>query len=692
MSIALDAALSGLRVAQQQINTISANISNAGTVGYTKKTLPQDTQIINGQAVGVESSALTRVVNQTLIHDINQQAAAAGFISIQQSYFQQIQNFQGSPTDGTSLPDRITSLKNAFTQLSQSPNDATLQSQVLTTAQQTAHQINSFANLLNNMRAQAESEITANIQTINNDLNTIAKLNVQITSLASQGQNTADLEDQRDSAVNDVSKYLQVTTSVTGHTVTVLTSSGKVLASNAAQTLYFSPSNMLPTNYYPGGGLSGITVGSPTGTDIAAGGNVGGQIGGLLNLRDQVLPQYSAQLDEFSENLATRFQSEGLTLFTDGNGAVPPNTAGSYVGFSSLIQVNPAIVADPSLIQKGTAGTPELGASSEVINRITQYAFGNYKSQQATGTVDISNTAVTLDAMLNLTTSNTVTGTVNLATYAPDLSTLPGAVMPGSFDVTLGALPTQTITIMPTDTAASVVTQINTAFGSTVASLNSQGQLVFKYNGDITLTDVGVGLPALGFTAGTTLMPDPSFNVKIGTNPPVTISIDPTDTTTELLTKLGAVPGLSASLSGSGGLILSPTNGGSLSAIDVNGGTLAAMGITISNVAFAPFRQNGLGPNAATSTGLLANSTLQDYITSSISDQSEAANLNQTQSAQETSYLNTLTTQNANLSGVSIDQEMTYLIQVQSAYTAAAKMISATQTLFQDLLAAFPNG
>jgi len=34
---------------------------------------------------------------------------------------------------------------------------------------------------------------------------------------------------------------------------------------------------------------------------------------------------------------------------------------------------------------------------------------------------------------------------------------------------------------------------------------------------------------------------------------------------------------------------------------------------------------------------------------------------------------------------------MTDLISVQAAYTAAAKMITATQTLFQDLLAAFPN-
>ena len=200
-------------------------------------------------------------------------------------------------------------------------------------------------------------------------------------------------------------------------------------------------------------------------------------------------------------------------------------------------------------------------------------------------------------------------------------------------------------------------------------------------------------MPALGLTAGTTPAPDPSFQVQVGTNSPITISIAPTDTTTELLANLNAVSGLTATVDPVTGLLtMKPTNGGGLTATDINGAPLSTMGVTFSNVAFPPFRQNNLGPSGTLSTGLLANSTLQDYISSSISDQSEAANLNQTQSAQETSYLNTLQTRNANLSGVSIDQQMTDLIQVQSSYAAAAKMVSATQAIFQDLINAFPNG
>ncbi|MBU6474942.1 MAG: flagellar hook-associated protein FlgK [Alphaproteobacteria bacterium] len=694
-SVSLNAALSGLQIAQQQINTISNNVANATTPGYTRKILPQETQVIDGQSVGVLSENLTRVVNEALIGDVNQQTSATNYTSVQQSYFQQIQDSQGSPTGGTSLNDQLTQLASAFSQLSQSPNDPTLLSQALTDAQQTTSQINSYANQLNGLRAQSESDITAAVAQANQDLSNIASLNVQISNLAAEGQNTADLQDQRDAAINDLSQYMQVTTTTQGQMLQVATPQGQVLANATAQKLYFSQSNMLPSSYYPGGGLSGITIGSPTGTDIAAGGSLSGQLGGLLNLRDQVLPQYQAQLDEFSQKLASRFNDEGLALFTDGNGNVPADTAPpaapAYVGFSSLIQVNPAITNNPGLIQQGTSGPAQPAGSDEVINRINMYAFGNTQYQQATGSVDISGGG-SLETMLGLTTDNNVVGTVNIAAYAPDLSTLPGVTgFPATFTIQLGAGAPQVITINGTDTAAAVASKINTAVGSNVASINGNGDLALDYKGDITLTDGGQNIiSAFGLPAGTTAMPDPTFTVQVGTQSPVTISIAPADTSATLLAKLNAVSGLTASLNGSGYLVMTPTEGGALSVIDTDGGPLAAMGVTTANVAFSSFRQSNVGPGGNLSTGLLADSTLQNYISGAIANQSEAANVNKTQTQNQQSYLTTLTTRNQNTSGVNIDQEMTSLIQVQSAYTAAAKLITATQSLFTDLLSAFP--
>jgi flagellar hook-associated protein 1 FlgK len=76
-------------------------------------------------------------------------------------------------------------------------------------------------------------------------------------------------------------------------------------------------------------------------------------------------------------------------------------------------------------------------------------------------------------------------------------------------------------------------------------------------------------------------------------------------------------------------------------------------------------------------------------MSSIIGTQSEADNLNKTQQTQEAAFLQTLDARNQNTSGVNIDQEMSDLIKIQAAYSAAAKMISSSQKLFDDLLNSF---
>ncbi len=70
-----------------------------------------------------------------------------------------------------------------------------------------------------------------------------------------------------------------------------------------------------------------------------------------------------AQLDSFSSTLATRFNDQGVKLFTDASGDVPGSSTTAVppdgiVGFSSTIQVGAAIAADPSsLSEDGSTDT-----------------------------------------------------------------------------------------------------------------------------------------------------------------------------------------------------------------------------------------------------------------------------------------------------------------------------------------------
>jgi flagellar hook-associated protein 1 FlgK len=107
----------------------------------------------------------------------------------------------------------------------------------------------------------------------------------------------------------------------------------------------------------------------------------GGQIGANLTLRDVTLPTDQAELDEFSQNLASRFNAQGLTLFTDPAGNVPSGggtpVQSGYVGFANTIQVNPDVLATPSLVRDGTPPSGGPAGSTDLIMRVLNYTFGS---------------------------------------------------------------------------------------------------------------------------------------------------------------------------------------------------------------------------------------------------------------------------------------------------------------------------
>jgi flagellar hook-associated protein 1 FlgK len=201
------------------------------------------------------------------------------------------------------------------------------------------------------------------------------------------------LENQRDAVVHSLSEMVGIKTlNQPNGNLIINTASGTQLPTDATTgPLLTLNSTIGAGSSYAGGTIPPITMGGIDITSQLQGGSVGANIA----LRDVTMPTFSAELDEFSSTLANQFSAQGLTLFADPNGNVPvgggiPVQSG-YVGFASEIQVNPAVIATPSLVRDGTqdtAGSP-VGASvfvtnppggpagfTALINRVLNFTFG----------------------------------------------------------------------------------------------------------------------------------------------------------------------------------------------------------------------------------------------------------------------------------------------------------------------------
>src|ERR1700733_8368175 len=346
LSAALSISTNGLANVTGQLSLVSHNVANADTPGYVTEVGTQQSLNAGGVGYGVVSGPVTRNLDTALQAQAFQQNSTVAGLLTTQTALQAIDQVQGVPGHGGDLASQLGALQDSLSALLNSPGDQTQQDAVVSSAATLATTINGLSNAYTTQRQTAQNAIVSEVGTINATLGTIGQLSNQIVSLRSSGKSTADLENQRDQAVQQLGQLVTVSTLVQPSGDMLITTAGGAALPirGVADPLSTSSANVLPGTYYPAGGIPAITL---DGSDVTSQLS-GGQLGANITLRDTTLPTYQAELDEFSQNLASRFSTQGLTLFADPTGAVPapslPPAAvqSTYVGFAATIGVNPA--------------------------------------------------------------------------------------------------------------------------------------------------------------------------------------------------------------------------------------------------------------------------------------------------------------------------------------------------------------
>jgi flagellar hook-associated protein 1 FlgK len=405
---ALSAATSGLRASQGSIDVISRNIANANTEGYTRKAATPQNAAGGVSGAGVNLAQPTRSVDQYLFKSILTESARNEALDVFDTYLAQLQTVFGTPADNTTVASKLNALQSAFDSLSVNPTDETQQRLVLAQADQLCQSLRQLTTSVQAMRTQADAEIAAAVTQVNADLAKIDQLNQSIGTLRNSGQSTADLEDQRDLLIVNVNRQLGISffeRDPQSGQYGIMTEGGRFLVdAGPIQLNFFTPTNTVPITppitapgtappivsgtpiitavheYLPPDGTTAYSAGKAAnlGSVYAS---VGGQfvdikseistgrIAALFDLRDNVLPQAQAQLDQIAAAIAIGFQNSDqfnatgtdvvagteIELFQDSAG--PPSytptvtyagTAAAEVGLAGRIAVNSVFANDPS--------------------------------------------------------------------------------------------------------------------------------------------------------------------------------------------------------------------------------------------------------------------------------------------------------------------------------------------------------
>ncbi len=360
LDLAFTIARSGIRLLDRQMARAADDIANAGTEGHTRKVLNGNALTAVGDGIGVRGQPVTRDV------DIAMQAAEfrargdeAG-AALRTRLLSGVESVHGKPEDGDSLGGLISALRASLVSLREAPEDAIRRGDVVAAADRLVEHYNSVSATIGSARQQAHDALMEEAKAANAALAEIGSLTTDIRREMAAGRSTAALEDKRDLAIAKLSGSLDIfVLRGQGGDVTIVARGGMVLPIDGSATFSVQPATVGATSYHGGGGtLPGLMFGGQDVTRRV----VGGRMAAAAELRDITLPRMQAELDLSAATTASRFEAQGLRLFTDNTSAVPdvtlPYAGSTMIGFAGTVQVNAVVAANPALVRDGTHVVP----------------------------------------------------------------------------------------------------------------------------------------------------------------------------------------------------------------------------------------------------------------------------------------------------------------------------------------------
>ena len=671
--------MSALQTTQALSQITSANIANVNTPGYTKKNGAVASLSINGQPSVVNLAEIQRTVDEQLLRQIRVHIARLGGLRTEDDYLNRTQGLFGNIADDTSLSHRLTDLSAAFENLASAPDSPVNRSGAIATAQQVMDQLNYLTSNLQQMRLDADQQIEETVTTINTTINDIADLNLQIANGIAASEPVGDLQDQRDLLITELSELMDIQYfEKSNGEISISTLSGRTLIGNLPVTLSYTASAQLSAEITHNNGIGGILYGT-SGTDITSEIR-SGRLDALIKTRDNTLVDLQAEIDRLSEAL----QEQLNAIHNDGTAFPPPTSLTgtrtvastdrpSMTGtFRVAVTDSDGLVVENLDIDLSTLSPPSIGQLVTTINGMTNATASINSSGKVVITATGGNAIAVNEMDSAVTTGNGTRGMGHFLglndlvdsgddydRYTSDrVSSNSSALgIAGTLSFNIAGVNTN-VAYTSGQSLATIATNINTAVGASniTASVVQEGdgyrlQISDSDGDNFFITDSGTLTSSLNIHAGR-----PGTAGRIAVHSSLVADHN-------LLS--------SGELSSAGSLAVGAIG---LASGDGSVAQRIAAAFT-SSISFGA--AGGLPAQSA---------TLTSYATDILSRNSTLANSVESDLKLGENFQIALETRAASVSQVNLDEELSQLILLQNAYSAAGRLTSVIQNMMDELI------
>jgi len=366
---------SGLRAARAALDVTAQNISNASTEGYVRRSLRLGEVASAGGYARVGDISLSGVRVDGLVRnaDLFRQAEVrrtGADATRAQTELTAMENIEAGVEQANIFP-AMSTFETSLSQLSSDPTNASLRAAVLENARTLTKTFNIAAQSVDTVGTGLTFDATNGTAQVNLLATELGRVNLQMTRTAAGTSDQVKLLDQRDTLLQQISQYADVSTSVAAdQTVEV-----RLGGSSGPQLVTGGTVNSLTMTSAADGTISFTLDGSAV---ALSGGSLAGQAQGLVAVRDT-----HANLDTIADALvlaANTAQIGGVAL--DGTAGQPLFSGSGASGIALALTSGSQIATAPAGAGASSRDAANLEAlrtalsSSDISGQIDGLLFG----------------------------------------------------------------------------------------------------------------------------------------------------------------------------------------------------------------------------------------------------------------------------------------------------------------------------
>lgn len=362
----MDVGRRSLANSQTALQTTAHNVANKSTEGYSRQRVDMVTNqpISDGSlrlGMGAKAMAVTRTNNEYLEKQIEREGNQLGFSQSRADMLARVENVYNEQVN-EGLNHSMGKFFNAFRELSNNPESLATRTQVKESAEHLTHDFNKVHEQITEIQRDADFRIATKVEEVNQLTKEIADLNEKIQTVEVAGTPANDERDRRDVLVKQLSQKVNIRYAESKDGALTIT------AGNTAVLVSGNSHRELEVASTPGregkreGNFDIFYRPNQDGTPV----NVtkqfkSGEIGGLLQVRDEVANEFLDGMDDLAYTLAEEVNKAHVQGYdrTGRTGQVFFEMPADVTNAAQQMKVHENIVNDVgSIAAAGEPGSP----------------------------------------------------------------------------------------------------------------------------------------------------------------------------------------------------------------------------------------------------------------------------------------------------------------------------------------------